>query len=515
MERIQSLLLRGERREAVEVAISCREFATALLVASMCDAETYKRAAQEYAEKAFVAESPMHTVAMLFSGSLQAPPASASRTQSDHWGVDPVELKMTWKQHLAAIISNRTVGWDRIVLSLGDRLNEIGDFRGAHFCYMICGCPISNPITQGTRIALLGCDHNERLNLALMTDEAVIAYERTEAYEWAKRRGNKNAAIQSFQPFKLIYAMLLADFGLGDNARLVAQSIRQCIDIPPAKIKKSTRSTMSQLFEDRETLAYALSELEFRLECRKNPAYVYEGESSGGARRDADSIPSGQEPPRRDKEPSVSGSDDARKAESSIAKQTDSHPTSSKVSESKIGNTNGNRTKSGLGMQVPNKSIKKQSEQKSVLLNRSLDGENEVRVPSNEGEGGLDESFMTAKSNLMEKNGYNNDRPRMAPMPSSRATEKTRNEPRQVASAQQAPPMFNNAFPGMPQQQAQTPEQVPTKQPPPAMTTPQETKKPKTPPRTAPAVMTGKKSPGKPHTKSAPKSSESKYFFFT
>ena len=211
MEKIQNLLVCGKRIEAVDEAISCHEFATALLVASMCDAETYKRAAKEYAERAFAASSPMHTVAFLFSGCLQVPPASTSKT--DLWGVDPLELKLTWKQHLASIISNRTVGWDRIVLSLGDRLDEIGDCRSAHFCYMICGCPISNPISQDTRIALLGCNHNEKINLALMTDEALIAYERTEAYEWAKRRGNVNAAIQSFQPFKAVYAMLLADFG--------------------------------------------------------------------------------------------------------------------------------------------------------------------------------------------------------------------------------------------------------------------------------------------------------------
>jgi len=46
-----------------------------------------------------------------------------------------------------------------------------------------------------------------------MTVEAVQAYERTEAFEWAKRRGNPNAAIPAVQPFKLKFAMLLADFG--------------------------------------------------------------------------------------------------------------------------------------------------------------------------------------------------------------------------------------------------------------------------------------------------------------
>merc|ERR1712157_549775 len=108
-----------------------------------------------------------------------------------------------WKIHLAAIINNRTSGWDRIVISLGDRLQEIGDINEAHFCYMVCGCPIRSPNDKRAGAALLGCDFSEARNLTLLTEESLLAYERTEAYEWAKRQANQNAYFVTFQPFKL------------------------------------------------------------------------------------------------------------------------------------------------------------------------------------------------------------------------------------------------------------------------------------------------------------------------
>jgi hypothetical protein len=50
---------------------------------------------------------------MLYTGQLKA----QSRDPVLFWGGDPIELRRTWRIHLAAIISNRTAGWDRIVLA--------------------------------------------------------------------------------------------------------------------------------------------------------------------------------------------------------------------------------------------------------------------------------------------------------------------------------------------------------------------------------------------------------------
>lgn len=270
LKTVEKLLLWGRREEAVQEALRSKNFAMALLVASMCDRATFQEATKQFADDILSTGSPLHTLAMLFSGQLQ-PPADGSLerngTKSSIWDDSSPNLHHTWRQHLAAIISNRTLGWDRIVLSLGDQLLDSGCTQAAHFCFMVCGCPVTSLLHPSSRISLVGCDHLVPMDAALMTLEGVSSYERTEAYEWAKRRGNPNAAIPSLQPFKLMYAMLLADIGFEKHAQMYVRSIRQCCGLEETKkrtIPDSFTSTVWTLcvhdsFED------ALDEFEDRL----------------------------------------------------------------------------------------------------------------------------------------------------------------------------------------------------------------------------------------------------------
>lgn len=263
-ERVEVLLVQGKRKEAVEEAIAGKDFATALFLADACDPETIHRAKKAFAENAFDLNSPINTVAMLFSGAMQ--PSETSSGASYHWGVSSAELKASWKRHLAGIISNRVSGWDTVVLSLGDRLREVGAVPAAHFCYMVVGCPVSSPLEEGTRICLLGCNHTDTVDRALCSTEAIEAFDRTEAYEWAKRRGNKNATLTSFQPFKIIYAARLID------AELVEQAA-QYIASTQANMKSSDFNrhegdaslTLSSLFQTRDAQARAIELLGKRL----------------------------------------------------------------------------------------------------------------------------------------------------------------------------------------------------------------------------------------------------------
>lgn len=69
------------------------------------------------------------------------------------------------------------------------------------------------------------------MNRMLMTPQSIQSFERTEAFEWARRRGNRKTHIPSLQPFKLRYAELLADFGHEDLAREYLLSIRSCLGL--------------------------------------------------------------------------------------------------------------------------------------------------------------------------------------------------------------------------------------------------------------------------------------------
>lgn len=266
---MQHCLLRGEREKAVEDAISSGHYAMALLIASMCSREIYFSAAKQYTDRVLVAGSPLHTVSMLYCAQFEGP--HANETTSCLWGEDGDSLKKEWRSHLAAVISNRRTGWDRVVLSLGDRLRDLGETIPAHFCYMVCGCALSSPLRKDSRMTLLGRDVSS-MDALLLTNAAIESFSRTEAYEWAKRKGNKNAAIQSLQAFKLRYAMLLCDLGLQDEAKNYLLSVKQCLDIESTDLVSIGDSRqhllLSILASDRQSLLQLIAQLEQRLVLR-------------------------------------------------------------------------------------------------------------------------------------------------------------------------------------------------------------------------------------------------------
>ena len=496
-DNVQRLLLRGKRNEAVDEAIASRDFSMALLVASMCDRETYQKAARQYAEQVFLQGSPLHTVAMLFSGQLQIP---VDGSDTSHWGGSSKELVASWRYHLAAIISNRTVGWDRIVLSLGDRLKELGDVHASHFCYMVCGCPITGPTHQDARFCLLGCDHSVPMNLALQTEEAILAYERTEAYEWAKRLGNRNAAIQSLQPFKFIYAMMLVDLGYWEAAEHLFRSIRRCADLARAKTGSERNSrSLASLFENQDTFACALNELEYRLQFRKDPHYLYDIFCSKDQGREEKRHGAGLEPAENPTAQNVA-------IESiSMAEEKQEH-------EETKGNVSGgsHSTKASLSLDAPkfakplhtessrpkkSSTMVSMSEKARILDKESLVGELELARKNGTGakmlESGVDTSFVSAKSNLLDVTGYSLDQEKSGSGGSESIEPQVETEKRLLQEH------LRVATPKVDQQ----------KQPPILDVTPKETKKPGSPPMSAPAVMVGKKSKEHSGNKPAPSSS--------
>ena len=237
---VQDLLLRGERESAVSEALTQKNFALALVIASMCDRTTYRITARRFADEALPVGSPLHTATLLFSDNLEVPdddelldPYGKRVRRKSFWYDDATygNLIETWKEQLASIMCNQTAGWERIVVSLGDRLLQLGQCHAAHVCYLVSFGQFGPPSKHTTRLALLGCDHRNPMNQMLMTPQSIQSYERTEAFEWARRRGNRKTHIPSLQPFKLRYAELLADFGYEELAREYLLNIHSCIGL--------------------------------------------------------------------------------------------------------------------------------------------------------------------------------------------------------------------------------------------------------------------------------------------
>ena len=475
MERVQGLLLRGKRNEAVDEAISSGNYATALMVASMCDQTTYQNTIKNYAEQVFLRGSPLHTIALLFSAQLE--PAISGG--SSLWGGDSDELKQKWKYHLAAIISNRILGWDRIVLSLGDRLNEYGNIEAAHFCYMVCGLSVMSPTNPNARLVLLGCDHNVQDNMDLLTEDAVRSYERTEAYEWAKRRGNPSAAIKSFQPFKLIYAKMLADLGYEENAKRLTQTIRQCIDVNEANGPNTSEvAGGTSLFDDRDAFAVALSDLEHRLQIQTVPV----GENAMPAQK-GPAIPDHANPIGRVE------LDKPRMPPSNYVSPPSMHDMPTPTAE---------------GQQTQGRSVAA-APKSPMAFNPPVGSNNELSA---------EDSFISAKSNLLDVTGYSLDPANDDPRQGVRGSSTTTNQrPSTVLETPSEYPVETSTAkpepaPQPPQFMSTPKEAKPAREPLPVAATPKETKKtPEKPPMSAPAVMVGKKSKS-PKTKQGPSSSD-------
>ncbi len=237
---VQDLLLRGERESAVSEALTQKNYALALLIASMCDRTTYRITARRFADEALPVGSPLHTATLLFSDNFAIPddeelldPYGKSARRKSFWYEGDIygTLVESWREQLASIMCNQTAGWERIVVSLGDRLLQLGQCHAAHVCYLVSFSSFGPPSKNTTRLALLGCDHRNPMNQMLMTPVSIQSFERTEAFEWARRRGNRKTHIPSLQLFKLRYAELLADFGYEKLAREYLLSVHSCIGL--------------------------------------------------------------------------------------------------------------------------------------------------------------------------------------------------------------------------------------------------------------------------------------------
>eukprot|EP00985_Skeletonema_marinoi_P011820 scaffold5613_cov210-Skeletonema_marinoi.AAC.1 len=233
---VQDLLLRGDRDRAVVEALREKNYALALIIATMCDEDIYQMVARKFADDVLSAGSPLYTTALLLTDNLPLPPGHVLRDNPRHglsfWCEDPYQdLDTNWTQQLATILSNKRGNYTKIIMTLGDRLMQLGHCHAAHVCYLATSLSLNNPSKPSTRMVLLGCDHTVPLNRVLMTPEAVEAFERSEAFEWARRLGNKRTSFSALQPFKLRYAELLADVGHEVLAREYLLSIRSCTGI--------------------------------------------------------------------------------------------------------------------------------------------------------------------------------------------------------------------------------------------------------------------------------------------
>ncbi|XP_066320940.1 protein transport protein SEC16A homolog isoform X2 [Miscanthus floridulus] len=223
-QEVQSLLVSGRRKEALQCAQGGQLWGPAIILALQLGDQFYVDTVKKMAHFHFVSGSPLRTLCLLIAGQ----PADVFNVENNvnsdygtsHQPLEPGPNGMLddWEENLAIITANRTKGDDLVITHLGDCLwKEKNEVAAAHSCYLVAELNIDS-YSESARLCLIGADHLK----CPRTFASPEAIQRTEVYEYAKVLGNSQYILLPFQPYKLIYAYMLVEVGK------VSDSLRYC-----------------------------------------------------------------------------------------------------------------------------------------------------------------------------------------------------------------------------------------------------------------------------------------------
>jgi len=234
---IEAMLIAGDREGAVVRAVESELWAQALVISNFVSVAAYRRVVGRFVEATMSKKSCSHSLFMLFAG-LGGEVVEPDAANIPHQGGDQTEdVRTSWKRTLGAVMANRTPGDTEVLTSLGDRLREIGCVRAAHVCYLAAGVPLSS--TSGSRIVLVGGDHIScNTQKDFVTPETIQG---TEIYVYAQLLRNPQYRLDGFHPYRLVYAMWLADLGCVKESYQWVKSIQEAMQVrSPSSSKKGS-----------------------------------------------------------------------------------------------------------------------------------------------------------------------------------------------------------------------------------------------------------------------------------
>jgi len=293
--RMQSLLLRGERKGACQLAIEHRLWSHALLLASF-DMATYQHVVGQFATMSFTDGSPLQSLYLLFA---QQPQMLFRGVRGpDGRGLDGKELPEVvpliddpatppfikhWRANLSMILANPTPNDKQVLTTLGDTLwNNYHLPHAAHACYLLAGHALGPDLPGSAvggsaqalapgRIMLLGSDHRKHRRTFI----TIEALQRTEVLEYTQQLaavstvangGNAHAyggLTPGFQLFKLVYAYRLAEVGLLQKALKYVEQLNQIVQICSTPSKHAPAGSSTTQFPP--SFLHLLESLEGRL----------------------------------------------------------------------------------------------------------------------------------------------------------------------------------------------------------------------------------------------------------
>ncbi|XP_071730794.1 protein transport protein SEC16B homolog isoform X2 [Rutidosis leptorrhynchoides] len=254
---VQTLLVSGRKMEALYRAQEGQLWGLALVLAAQLGEQFYMDAVRNMALCQLVAGSPLRTLCLLIAGQ-PADVFSTDSTANDpttavNMFQQPAQAQLIgnamlddWEENVAMITANRTKDDELVLIHLGDCLwKETSNIIAAHICYLVAEANFE-PYSDSARLCLIGADHWKHPR----TYACPEAIQRTEVYEYSKLLGNSQFTLLPFQPYKLIYANMLAEVGRVSDSLKYCQVISKSLKTGRAPEVEIWRHLVSSL-EDR------------------------------------------------------------------------------------------------------------------------------------------------------------------------------------------------------------------------------------------------------------------------
>ncbi|KFK31369.1 hypothetical protein AALP_AA6G103400 [Arabis alpina] len=232
---VQNLLASGRKMEALQCAQEGHLWGPALVIAAQLGQQFYVDTVKQMALRQLVPGSPLRTLCLLVAGQPAEVFSTGSTSDSTFPGSMNLPQQQTqfgsssmldnWEDNLAIITANRTTDDELVITHLGDCMwKERGEIIAAHICYLIADKNF-DPYSDSARLCLVGSDH-WKYPRTYATPEAI---QRTEIYEYSKTLGNSQFILLPFQPYKVIYAHMLAEVGKLSVAQKYCQAVLKCL----------------------------------------------------------------------------------------------------------------------------------------------------------------------------------------------------------------------------------------------------------------------------------------------
>ncbi|CAI9771555.1 unnamed protein product [Fraxinus pennsylvanica] len=252
---VQSFLVSGRKKEALQCAQEGQLWGPALVLAAQFGDQFYVDTLKQMALCQLEAGSPLRTLCLLIAGQpadVFSTDFMASRNMSGALNVphQPAQFGANgildgWEENLAVITANRTKDDELVLIHLGDSLwKDRSDIIAAHICYLVAEASFES-YSDSARLCLVGADH-WKFPRTYAGPEAI---QRTEIHEYSKMLGNSQFVLLPFQPYKLVYAHMLAEVGRLSDALKYCQAILKSLKTGRSPEVETLRQLVSSLEE--------------------------------------------------------------------------------------------------------------------------------------------------------------------------------------------------------------------------------------------------------------------------